>query len=145
MSYNYKYPRPALTVDCVILRNEKNHPELLLIQRDHYPFEEMWALPGGFIEMDETLLESASRELMEETGLTGIQLIQYKAFDKIDRDPRGRTISVIFYGSPENPLSPVKAASDARDAKWFRIDNLPELAFDHAEIIDSLVNEKLIP
>lgn len=144
MPFTYKYPRPALTVDCVILRNEKDHPELLLIQRDRYPFEGMWALPGGFIEMNETLLEAASRELKEETGLTGIHLIQYKTFDKIDRDPRGRTISVVFYGSLENPSDQVKAASDARDARWFRINNLPELAFDHSGIIASMVKEKLM-
>ncbi len=142
MPYTYKYPRPALTIDCAVFRKVKNNLELLLIQRDRYPFEGMWALPGGFIEMDERLHEAATRELEEETGLTGIRLIPFKPFDAIDRDPRGRTISFIFYGFLVAPSKEAKAASDARDARWFRIGELPDLAFDHAEIVDELLKEK---
>jgi 8-oxo-dGTP diphosphatase len=141
MAYTYKYPRPALTVDCIIIRNTGDKIELLLIQRDRYPFEGMWALPGGFIEMNETLSDAASRELNEETGLIDIGLEQFKTFDKIDRDPRGRTISVVFYGFMEDQSMDVKAASDARDARWFEINDLPELAFDHQEIVEEFVKE----
>ena len=143
MSYTYEYPRAAITVDSIIIRKITDQFELLLIQRDRYPFEGMWALPGGFIEMDETLMEAASRELEEETGLTGIELSQYKAFDKIDRDPRGRTISVVFYGFFEKSTSQIRASSDARDAKWFALINLPELAFDHSEIVEWFVKDEL--
>ena len=144
MPHTYRYPRPALTVDCIILRETADKSELLLIQRDQYPFEGMWALPGGFIEMTERLLEAASRELNEETGLTDIRLEQFKTFDKIDRDPRGRTISVVFYGFLKNLSGYVTAASDARDARWFEINDLPELAFDHQEIVEEFVKENQI-
>jgi len=142
MPYTYKYPRPALTIDCAVFQKVKRNLELLLIQRDRYPFEGMWALPGGFIEMDERLHEAASRELKEETGLTGIRLTPFKTFDAIDRDPRGRTISFIFYGFLDATSKQVKAASDARDARWFNVKKLPELAFDHAEIVGELLKEK---
>jgi len=141
MPYTYKYPRPALTIDCAVFRKVKNNLQLLLIQRDRYPFEGMWALPGGFIEIEERLHEAASRELEEETGLTGIRLTPYKTFDAIDRDPRGRTISFIFYGFLDTTSNQVKAASDARDARWFNVKELPELAFDHAEIVGELLKE----
>jgi len=142
MPYTYKYPRPALTTDCAVFRKVKRNLELLLIQRDRYPFEGMWALPGGFIEMDERLHEAASRELEEETGLTGIRLTPFKTFDAIDRDPRGRTISFIFCGFLDVTSKQVKAASDARDARWFNVKKLPELAFDHAEIVGEILKEK---
>jgi 8-oxo-dGTP diphosphatase len=142
MSYTYKHPRPALTIDCAVFRKGKTDLELLLIQRDRYPFEGVWALPGGFVEMKERLHEAASRELEEETGLKGIQLMPFKTFDTIDRDPRGRTISFVFYGLLESPAKLVKAASDARDAQWFNVKQLPELAFDHAEIVGELLKEK---
>lgn len=142
MPYTYKYPRPALTIDCAVFRKEGDNLELLLIKRDRYPFEGMWALPGGFVEMNERLHEAASRELEEETGLTGVRLIQFRTFDAIDRDPRGRTISFIFHGFLETPSKNVKAASDARDARWFNVKRLPDLAFDHAEIVDELLKEK---
>ena len=145
MSYTYKHPRPALTIDCAVFRKAKNYPELLLIQRDRYPFEGMWALPGGFIEMDERLHEAAARELEEETGLTRVPLTPFKTFDAIDRDPRGRTISFIFYGFLDAPSKQLKAASDARDARWFKVNQLPELAFDHAEIVDELLKEIGVP
>ncbi len=141
MPYTYKHPRPALTTDCAVFRKGRSNLELLLIQRDRYPFEGMWALPGGFVEMDERLHEAASRELEEETGLAGVRLTPFKPFDTIDRDPRGRTISFIFFGFLDAPSKQVKAASDARDARWFKVNQLPELAFDHKEIIDEILKE----
>ncbi len=141
MPYTYKYPRPALTIDSAIFRKVKSKLELLLIKRDRYPFEGMWALPGGFVEMNERLHTAAARELEEETGLKGIRLIPFKTFDAIDRDPRGRTISFIFYGFLDDWSKQVNAASDARDAHWFNVNHLPELAFDHAEIVNELLKE----
>jgi 8-oxo-dGTP diphosphatase len=136
MTYCYEYPRPAVTVDCVILCKEKGVNWLLLVQRKHPPFEHKWALPGGFIEMGEKLIEAAERELQEETGLTGLPLEQLKAFDKPDRDPRGRTITFAFYGFAGDKRSSIKGDSDAVDARWFDLEKLPPLAFDHDEIID---------
>jgi 8-oxo-dGTP diphosphatase len=142
MSYTYEYPRPALTVDAVVFRNNCDKTEVLLIQRDRYPFEGMWALPGGFVEMDETLEQAVNRELKEETGLSGIELKQLHAFSEVGRDPRGRTVSVTFYGIAGKDNSKVKGGDDARDARWFPVDDLPELAFDHDEIIEMAI-EKL--
>ncbi|MDZ7742624.1 MAG: NUDIX hydrolase [Bacteroidota bacterium] len=135
MAYTYEYPRPAVTVDCVIFLREQQSTKLLLIRRGHDPFEGMWALPGGFVEMDETLEESARRELQEETGLKNIVLKQLHTFGDPGRDPRGRTVAVVHYGfaSPQN--SNVNGMDDASDARWFSIDDLPELAFDHNKII----------
>ncbi len=135
MAYTYDYPRPAVTVDCVVFLKEKKDVKVLLIRRGHYPFEGMWALPGGFVEMDETLEESAQRELQEETGLRNIALEQLHTFGNPGRDPRGRTVAVVHYGfaTPEN--AKVKGGDDASDARWFSIEELPELAFDHEQII----------
>lgn len=130
--YTYKYPRPALTTDALILK--KNTAEILLIQRGIDPYKGKWALPGGFVEMDELLEDACKRELMEETGLELAKLEQFKVFDKVDRDPRGRTISVVFYGFVEKDAK-VKGGDDAVEAAWFKLDDLPELAFDHADVI----------
>ena len=136
MSFTYKYPRPALTVDAVVFRNNCDKTEVLLIQRDRNPFEGMWALPGGFVEMDETLEQAVARELKEETALAGINLKQLHAFSDVGRDPRGRTVSVTFYGVTDKSNSKLKGGDDARDARWFPLDDLPKLAFDHNEIIE---------
>ncbi|MGD9930365.1 MAG: NUDIX domain-containing protein [Mangrovibacterium sp.] len=138
--YTYKYPRPALTVDAIVLKEESH--ELLLIQRGIEPFMGKWALPGGFVEMDELLVDACKRELQEETGLEISELTQFKTADKVDRDPRGRTISVLFYGYvPENAI--VEGGDDAANAKWFPMGQLPELAFDHAELIAEFVQQIL--
>ena len=137
MSYNYEYPRAALTVDAVVFCRFPAGLQLLLIQRDRPPFEGMWALPGGFADMDETLEEVVARELQEETGLTGINLEQLKAFSSLDRDPRHRTISIVFTGFTWIENSLAKAGDDARNARWFPVGELPSLAFDHAEIIQT--------
>jgi len=133
-SYTYKYPRPALTVDIIVIRKTNNKKEILLIQRLNSPFKDQWAFPGGFVDMDETLEDAAARELEEETGLSKINLNQFKAYSEPGRDPRGHTISVVFTGSLTD-ISKVKAGDDAKSANWFNIDNLPLLAFDHNKII----------
>ncbi len=134
MSYTYEYPRPAVTTDCIIIRG-KDPLEILLIERKHEPFMGNWALPGGFVEIDEDLLEGAIRELSEETNLTGVSLQQFRTYGKPGRDPRGRTVSVVYYGTLENAEKAI-AGDDAANVQWFGIDNLPPLAFDHAEILD---------
>lgn len=133
-SYCYKYPRPAVTVDIIIIKNPCNNPEILLIQRLNPPFKDGWAIPGGFVDIDETLERAAERELKEETGLSGIILSQFKSYSAVDRDPRGRTISIVFMGIA--PMeSKIMAGDDAKNANWFKLNNLPELAFDHNQII----------
>lgn len=129
----------AITVDAVVFQKQDKYIKLLLIQRKNDPFKEEWALPGGFLEEDESLKEGALRELEEETGLKNIKLNQISAFGEIGRDPRGRTISVAFMGLVEKEES-VKGADDAKDAKWFDIKNLPELAFDHSKIIEAALS-----
>lgn len=136
MSYTYSYPRPSVTVDILLMHPTKSGWELLLIERLHKPFEGMWALPGGFIEMDEDLQESARRELLEETGLNIGQLHQFKTYGKPGRDPRGRTISVVFFAIiSKEAKKQTKAGDDAKNAQWFRLKDIPKLAFDHESIL----------
>ena len=132
MSYTYKYPRPAVTADCVVITKEAE-PKVLLIQRGFDPYKGYWALPGGFMNMDETTNECAIRELKEETGLELPSLHQVGAFSKVDRDPRGRTISIAYLAVIAVPVE-VKGEDDAVKAAWFPINNLPALAFDHLDI-----------
>jgi 8-oxo-dGTP diphosphatase len=134
MTYTYNYPRPAVTADIIILKKSNNQQFVLLIERKHPPFEGMWALPGGFLEMDETLEEAALRELREETGVTGIELKQFHTFSKVNRDPRHRTITTVFIGFTDDNIL-IKAGDDAAKAQWFSTDNLPPLAFDHGEVM----------
>jgi len=144
MPYTYHYPRPAVTVDCLVYRQESNSREILLIKRKDEPYKGKWALPGGFLEMNETLHDAAVRELREETGLSIPVLEQFHTFDAVDRDPRHRTISTVFIGQPGKGSGTVKASSDASEAKWFSLINLPGLAFDHSEIIDLAIQQKRI-
>lgn len=136
--YVYEFPRPAVTVDAVVFRH-KSDWEVLLIKRDHPPFEGYWALPGGFVDETETLEQAVERELYEETSLRGVKLTQLKAFSHPLRDPRGRTISVAFVGILENPDVDAHAQDDARELGWFELDSLPDLAFDHREIVDTAI------
>lgn len=138
MSYTYKYPRPAVTADCVVITKEAE-PKVLLIQRGFDPYKGYWALPGGFMNMDETTNECAIRELKEETGLEVPSLYQVGAFSKVDRDPRGRTISIAYLAVIAEPVE-VKGEDDAVKAEWFPINSLPELAFDHLDIISETLN-----
>ncbi|MFN7119002.1 MAG: NUDIX hydrolase [Saprospiraceae bacterium] len=141
MSYTYEYPRPALTVDCVIFGlDESSKLKVLLIQRKNEPFQGFWALPGGFVDMDENLEQSALRELEEETGVTNVFIEQLYTFGEPDRDPRGRTVSVTYFALVNLAEHPVNAASDAQQANWYEIDNLPPLAFDHDHILQVAIN-----
>lgn len=142
MSYTYKYPRPALTVDMAVLRKTGEDYELLLIRRKHDPFAGKWALPGGFVDMDETVEEAAARELYEETNLKNIALEQFHVFSKVDRDPRGRTVSVVFIGALTGEQK-IKAKDDAQEARWFPLNHLPPLAFDHDDVVEK-IKEKLL-
>ena len=140
MAHTYKYPRPALTVDAAIFRNTGSSYEILLIQRGNPPFKGDWALPGGFIDMDESLEEAINRELMEETDLSNIDLKQLHAFSKPGRDPRGHTITVAFWGILENNQAAI-AGDDAHTVRWYNINYLPKLAFDHDDIIEIAVQK----
>jgi 8-oxo-dGTP diphosphatase len=147
--YTYNYPRAALTVDAIVFAKDrmpslsnKNKKDgilektyVLLIERGREPFKNKWALPGGFIEMDETLETACKRELLEETGLVVDKMTQFKTYDAIDRDPRHRTISVIYFAELSEKQH-VKGGDDAACAEWFPISDLPELAFDHKQILD---------
>jgi 8-oxo-dGTP diphosphatase len=136
--YTYDYPRPAVTSDIAVLRLE-DVPEILLIQRKDQPFKDMWALPGGFMEMEESLEDAARRELVEETGIKAGELIRFDTYDKPDRDPRGRTITQVFVMIWKIEMGTPEAGSDAADLRWFALSELPDLAFDHATILADVI------
>lgn len=135
-AYCYQYPRASVTVDCAVFGLSDDQLKVLLIQRAHAPFAGRWALPGGFVDMEESLEASALRELEEETGLSKIYLEQLYTFGDCERDPRGRTISVAYFALVQTEAHKPNAADDACEAKWFSVDNLPKLAFDHSKILD---------
>ncbi len=137
MMYSYKYPRPAVTSDCVVITKEKV-PKVLLIQRGSEPFKGAWAFPGGFMEIDETTEQCAIRELEEETGLVVTDIHQIGAYSKVDRDPRGRTITVAYLSIIDAPAE-VRGQDDAAKAQWFPLSELPSLAFDHADIMEDAI------
>ena len=142
--YIYDWPRPMVTVDAVVFACAGDKTEVLLINRKHEPFRGRWAVPGGFIEIDEELEDAVARELAEETGLTGIGLKQMHTFGKCGRDPRGRQITIAFIGlATQEQRETIRAGDDAAEAKWFDIEKLPEdMAFDHDEMV-GLAIEKL--
>ncbi len=123
-----------VTVDAVIFVKEEKDLRVLLVQRKNDPFKNKWALPGGFLEKEESLVAGAKRELEEETGLKPKELYQIRAFGDPGRDPRGRIISIAFLGVIDR-VEEVNGSDDAGDANWFLLSNLPDLAFDHGEII----------
>jgi 8-oxo-dGTP diphosphatase len=134
--YIYEWPRPMVTVDAVVFSIYGGSTRVLLINRGREPYKGMWAVPGGFIEINEELEDAVARELKEETGLTGVQLEQMRAFGRCGRDPRGRQISIAFTGIATEGQGKIRAGDDAAKAKWFDIKELPEdLAFDHDEMI----------
>ena len=139
MSFTYKYPRPCVTTDNLIFRKIDGNWHLLLIERGNEPFKGCWALPGGFLEMEEDLDTCAARELQEETGLTGIELHQLYAFGAPNRDPRHRTISVAYWGIDNSERQAV-GSDDAAEARWFALDKLPSLAFDHEQILQKALS-----
>lgn len=132
--YVYEWPRPMVTVDSMIFSVMDEKKTVLLIKRGRDPYKGLWALPGGFLEMDEELEDGAARELYEETGLAGMKLRQFRTFGQIGRDPRGRLIGTVYIGIV-NSQPAVKGGDDADDARWFDINELPELAFDHDQVI----------
>ncbi len=135
----YDYPRPAVAVDLVVTRTWKPaagtlQRQILLIRRGQPPFANCWALPGGFVDEQETLEAAAERELFEETTLKAQKLIPLGAFSRVDRDPRGRVISFAFWSEIPRSAQP-RAGDDAAETEWFSLRKLPPLAFDHAEIV----------
>ena len=136
MSVTYRYPRPALAVDCVIFGLDDDDLKVLLIRRGIEPFAGRWALPGGFVRTDEALDDAARRELHEEAGIEKVYLEQLYTFGELDRDPRERVVSVAYYGLVKLSDHKVRAATDAREAAWFAATDLPRLAFDHDSIVD---------
>jgi 8-oxo-dGTP diphosphatase len=133
--YVYDWPRPMVTADAAVFAFFDGRPRLLLIQRKRDPYQGHWALPGGFVEIDEDLPEAVARELAEETGLRGVPLEQLRTFGRPGRDPRGRTITVAYFGIAEKDWDRVRADDDAEHVQWFDIEDLPKLAFDHDEIV----------
>ena len=140
MTYSYEYPRPALTVDCVVFGFDDGTLKVLLVQRDLEPFVGRWALPGGFVRMDETLDEAARRELSEETGARNVYLEQLYTFGDVDRDPRGRVVTVVYYALVKMSNQRIRAATDARNARWFPVSKKPRLAFDHSRILQAALD-----
>ncbi|MEZ4368923.1 MAG: NUDIX domain-containing protein [Kofleriaceae bacterium] len=138
----YAYPRAAVAVDCVVFGVDAGDLKVLLIQRKLAPFQHAWALPGGFVRLDETLDEAARRELAEEAGVTDVYLEQLYTFGALDRDPRERVISVTYYALAKLADHKLRAATDAMGVGWFSLAELPRLAFDHAGIIE-VAHERL--
>jgi len=136
MTHSYEFPRPALTVDCVVFGLDEDELQVLLIRRGLEPFLGDWALPGGFVHVDESLDAAALRELEEETGLRKLFLEQLFTFGAPARDPRERVVTVAYYALVKLSEHKVRAATDAADAAWFGISDLPTLGFDHAEIVE---------
>ena len=140
--YIYEWPRPMVTTDAIVFCIGRTTDSILMIKRGREPNKGMWAFPGGFIELNEEMIDSAKRELEEETGLSGVELEQMQTFGDIGRDPRGRLLTVAFIGFVDEELE-VKGGDDAEEARWFDIDNLPEnIAFDH-DMIMQVAIEKL--
>ncbi|MCP3671301.1 MAG: NUDIX hydrolase [Gammaproteobacteria bacterium] len=140
--YHYSYPHPAITTDIVVFTISDGGLKLLLIKRGQEPYQGSWALPGGFLEPNEGLSECAQRELREETGLKDIYLEQLCTFGEPERDPRERVVSIAYLALMPTPEQP-EAASDAVAAIWYSLDDLPALAFDHADII-ALARKRLL-
>jgi len=136
--YCYDYPRPSVTVDIILFTFHEDQLKVLLVRRDHEPFAHHWALPGGFVNIDEDLEDAARRELSEETNVSDVYLEQLYTFGDPDRDPRGRVITVAYFALLSNDQVrglQIRGASDAGEAAWWNIYDLPQLAFDHARIL----------
>ena len=136
MAQTYAYARPALTVDVVVFALDEQDLQVMLIQRGLAPYSGLWALPGGFVRVEETLDEAAARELAEESGLSGFFLEQLYTFGAVRRDPRERVVTVAYYALVNLAGHSVKASTDATSAAWFSVNDLPKLAFDHRQILD---------
>lgn len=133
--YCYEWPRPMVTVDAAVFRFWSEKAKLLLVRRKTEPYKGQWAMPGGFIELDEELEDAVARELEEETGLVNVGLEQMRTFGTVGRDPRGRQITIVFMGIAGAGQGRLRAGDDAAEARWFDIEKLPEnMAFDHSEV-----------
>lgn len=139
MSFTYEYPRPAVTVDCVVFGFDDGDLKVLLIQRDIAPYVGKWALPGGFVRIEESLDNAALRELQEETGITNVFLEQLYTFGGVNRDPRERIVSIAYFALVALGRHILHASTDARNAAWFAVSELPSLAFDHDQIVEMAV------
>ncbi len=140
MPHTYEYPRPALTVDCIVFGlDAQQELKVMLIQRNIPPFQGQWAIPGGFVRIDETLEVAALRELQEETGIHDVYLEQLYTFGDLGRDPRDRTVTVAYYALINLVEQEIQAATDACEAEWFALSNIPELAFDHEQILQTAI------
>lgn len=131
--FTYPYPRPSVTTDCVIFGYDGKDLKILLVERGIPPFKGMWALPGGYLQMDEDAIDGAKRELFEETGLRDAYIEQFRTFSAVDRDPRGRVITIAHLALVR--ISEVKGGDDAAKAQWFPLTDVPQLAFDHDMIL----------
>ena len=142
--YVYDWPRPMVSVDAAVFTFSDDKAKVLLINRGNEPFKGKWALPGGFVGMDEELEDAVARELEEETGLATVQLEQMRTFGTVGRDPRGRMITIVFMGIATEEQDKIKAGDDAAEAQWFDIEKVPEdMAFDHNEVVRFAI-EKLV-
>jgi 8-oxo-dGTP diphosphatase len=139
MAYAYEYPRAALTVDCVIFGLDQDDLKVMLIERGGPPFKGQWALPGGFVRVEETLDDAARRELAEETGIRDVYLEQLYTFGDVRRDPRERVVSVAYYALVNLAGHAIRATTDASSAAWFAVGDVPRLAFDHDRILEMAV------
>uniref|UniRef100_UPI003FEDF6B2 NUDIX hydrolase n=1 Tax=Alloprevotella sp. TaxID=1872471 RepID=UPI003FEDF6B2 len=133
LKYCYKYPHPSVTTDCVIFGFDGTKLSVLLVKRGVEPYKGRWAFPGGFMNMDESAEEGALRELQEETGLKGAYIRQFHTFTAPERDPRERVITIAYYALVR--MQEVAGGDDADDARWFTLDEVPQLAFDHDQIL----------
>lgn len=139
MAYTYKQPRPSVAVDCVVFGFDEGDLKVMLVRRGVEPFAGRWALPGGFAGIDEALDDAARRELAEETGLRDVFLEQLYTFGAPGRDPRGRVVSVAYYALVPLEGRTVGAGTDAAQAAWFAVGDVPKLAFDHGAILETAI------
>ena len=136
-----KYEKPSVTVDIVIFSIAGDELLVLLIRRKHAPFKGTWALPGGFVEIKESLEDAAARELAEETGITGVTMEQLHAFGDPDRDPRMRVISVAYLALVQDSSIMHRPGDDAAETGWYSVRDLPLLAFDHLQILEKGIEQ----
>ena len=141
LKYHYKYPHPSVTTDCVIFGHDGRTLRVLLIQRGGEPYKGLWAFPGGFLNIDEPAEMGALRELQEETGMTDAPIHQFHTFSRPDRDPRERVISIAFWALV--PIQQVQGGDDAAQARWFALDEVPPLAFDHDEMLQLALHDMM--